>query len=44
MCLIMRTCNFNQSYWLKLSIELNTQKRIEAEKKTMTKMEKRRKN
>ena len=33
MCLIMRTWNFNQSYWLKLSIELNTQKRIEAEKK-----------
>ena len=32
---------FNQSQWLKQYLELNTKKRIEAEKKLVTKMEKR---
>ena len=35
MCVIMKTCNFSrdkQSQWLKPYVELNTQKRIEAEK------------
>ena len=35
MCLIMKTCNFlrdKQSQWLKPYVELNKQKRIEAEK------------